>query len=269
MYSTVAGKMRLKLILLLIVIFSNKPSLKAQELLFGTWVDKHLGILKLEKRKAELETWGFESYKLKIKGSILKLREIGFRVLKPDYIFKIDYLSRDTLILIPINSHSKIMMGSSDPQVFRNRNSFHNENIKLESIYFSAQPWYGFFHRGFTIQIDSIGRAYLKDGVYYSKKDEHFHWTDSTTLIAQLSSQQLDSLKEMIKTCEIDSLPGKLEWASEIQDLVLMIKWNGKTKISSGKIIPEFFSPLFLCLRKIQEDLDWSDTGIEPNWLAK
>jgi hypothetical protein len=266
---------------LLILIFSTLTAQDKVELK-KIWISPYLEYLDLRQDDTAYFDYGMghhEKYQLEKKDSIFQLvqydRIYGVeeqkRVVKS---YKIIKLTSDTLLIHPQTKYSKVFIENED-ESFAARFHSNPENVDLnendvyvfvdklilydsalifDKLYFSSTPCYGFCS-AMEFEIDSQGNFYFIGKMNTGKYKGKFQ--------GKLTTNQLDTLKEILKSSALDFIPESLGGGIDSPDYNLIVSYNGKVKeIIGGHAYPYFNKPLFEFLLTIFEKVKMKKTKV-------
>lgn len=218
--------------ILLFIIFNSIYVCSQQVTLEKTWIAKDYTRLKFNRDTAHLSLseFGFSSNYI-ILNDTLRFVEIG-NPNKTRHDYKM-ILSRDSLILIPLNIHSNILESGQKPISFVDRNLMVDEHFKFKSLKFRNVggniEW-----KDFSVVIDKKGNikfkeqngGYNKPALYYKGK---------------LNKNQLKELIDILKKSEIDKLTLNQKYVYHGTTTTLDIQYNNKSKYLKQQYYPPTF----------------------------
>jgi hypothetical protein len=177
--------------------------------------------------------------------------------------FKIQKLTRDTLIIKPINlKYTKDYFDDTTSILFTNKELLVDSNLIFQGLKFTGSGCLGNCPE-YKIDIDANGLLYVEVGI--SK------WVKKGNYKSQLSNKDLSKLLSILKRSNLDSFPENLWGAIDAPIYSFEFRYNNKIKKSNGSFIPYFNYELRHFLYNIPSDNKLKrtkkrDVFEEANW---
>lgn len=257
--------MRLIFTTLFLILFNVFIVAQENSELNKIWVANDLKCLDLRIQNEAYFDYGlgvYGKFKLKSTDTVFYMtgeRQLGYIEItsRSESIgFRIERLTKDTLIIHPLNINAKalletdyknhftkynygdtVLIHKSDKYTFLSKERMFDKDFEFDKIYFSNQS--GIIGTQMNLEIDNKGHILFKGisntGEYKGKYS------------GRLPRKELNNLKNILKFSAVDKIPEKLlTFLDHIgPNYKMIISYNGTIKKTEGHSFPYFNKPLY------------------------
>ena len=240
-----------------ILIVCSSISVFASPTIYKTWVGENLEFLQLKKNKGYFANGDYlNNFSVSFKDSTLTLVQHFYVAGKigrqnENYVFKVVQLSKDSLIISPLNARASSIFKHKKSIVFVDKSIIYKPDLTFQKIYFSIDSK-NEINPTLKLEIDSTGLIYFLS--------ENRTGYDNGLYKGKLNNYELEELIEILKTSELDKFPTSLGGGFDAPIYNFKFYYNGKTKSSRGTDIPYFNKPLKSFLLRIYDTIDFEKT---------
>ena len=268
--------MKKSIFTIIFLIFLNLSS--GQNDLTGTWVGENLEYLSVNDSLVSIELRTFkDDFKYQIKDNQLILKssydistgnkDKASTVADSTHFQRISWVTDSTLYyfdfkLINIDSlelklNKVIGRNLSSPKKqynFNRKSSLKEKKIHFKSVFFKGTTCFGTCPE-MRIEIDSLGNTKFKGEKYTKPFIGNYE--------GKLSSNQLNSLIEILNRSELDRIPKNLPFMIDAPTYKFIFNYDNKKREVSGSMLPYFNREIVNYLLNIYKEIEWKEVEYE------
>ena len=172
----------------IVLFLLSSISTLASPTMYKTWIGEHLETLEMKEGAGHFYGSNpLNRFGASYKNDTLTITNNTFST-PYDYTFKVLRLTKDTLIVSPLNANARGLIDNKNKFVFVDKAHLYTAKLKFQKVFFSATSCYGGCP-GMKIEIDSSGLVH-----FLAEKNVRAHYG---LYEGQLSSEQLKELIEI------------------------------------------------------------------------
>ncbi|MEM6516610.1 MAG: DUF6438 domain-containing protein [Bacteroidota bacterium] len=170
------------------------------------------------------------------------------------YYFDFNLINNDSLELKLEKIIGRNLSSPKEQYNYNRKSSLKEKKINFKSVFFKGTTCFGTCPK-MKIEIDSLGNAKFKG--------EQFTKPFIGNFKGKLTSDQLESLVEILNRSELDRIPKSLPVMIDAPNYKFIFNYDNKKREISGSILPYFNWELASYLLKIYKEIKWKEVEYE------